>query len=651
MGKQNDGHKKCKFSGGSSPEPDIDSPDLGVFILQDRNNCFDAISRFFKGYRRGILAVLGLYGLGKTKLVKAALERLWPLFRKIPRDEEVPRIVIGVWMDPSRLELSLKNTSSSSIKRTSYLNNTKPWDEEDFLITLIQALLDRLAPHSGFRNKGKGLRTKIGWFWYYFGFPTRVPGWLGRLLKRWCNSQNLNVALLFLCFLVAYLVAWLEICLVSSFLKNQTPFLSNFIPYYESFHSFSWKTWITALFIVIISWSLCRFIDWIPIKLRAKRLKAMTYAFKYQRVHHTNLGLGVNKRTSIPSTSLFSTVFNLWSDERSVYVRDIPNLLHELKIFLFQLHRLGIEPVLIVDELDKLVGTNLFKSNEKAGSKKNTHPMSQLTLRDWYWSSFFKTIEPEDTVLLEEILSVFLRFKEALANDLAIVIIGNLYIQKLMEESKSKFTSLHTLFKETVLLSPVSYNAWHRFLSEYNKKYCSNLPKCLTSNSSDPEKSCDKQGCKIFDQQGCKCISLWSALTWIEGRGRYWEMLESLRKYRVSGWPLQNISSSKKEFVRHVLVVMKESTESDMDESCIPGKPVKDIYHVYVQHAIMDMLKALFDDKRVYIPANIPDQRDTGFVIFQKLADQGLLIKRPVVNIQDPNLVPPETSWFTFERT
>ena len=528
-------------------EPPFEAPGAGFFELKDREKALNAVKRFLSSYRRGLLLMSGLRGVGKTRLVREALEGDKGLKRKMPPSKnELPRKPLGVWVNIMSLDLAsivkIKKPGSADLEN-------EPFDIQAkfLLMVIIQAIVVQLAPHMSFRLKGSGLRTKLGGWKFYFSIPRTYN-------KILASSKWLIFLLLGLIFIGLYSFLYLSFPYIKVYLLF--PYINRLFP--DALKMFEWglenadflklaMSFIGASILFFSSWMLLRWREMALIRRNAQQLYLMTFSNNYKEIWGKSFeSPRKSKRRESFFLKLFSDIFGTFFHKikkLGVIAPDAPNLLYRLEVFLFQLHRIGIEPALIIDELDKLGSSNdLIRSRSGKTGKINS----------WVWGHRIKderwTLNTEMVVFFDTIL----RFKESLGKKLPIILIGDMDISRFIRFSRFHNLAYHTLIKETVFIGQIKVEAWGKMLSEllngkppikdaiYSKE-CPDMHKCFGANK---REACCSENFKIDDEHGtlscggkvCQNFTKWRDYLWLRGMGCYGELLSLARSYRQSGW-------------------------------------------------------------------------------------------------------------------
>jgi len=553
-----------------------------TFENKNRKRYFDAIKRFLEGYRRDFLLVSGPKGTGKTRLVKEAF--LKAEGRVISESkEEMPRKTISVWVDLSTLEIhaplvevvddndndqenkseekeneisseiNIRISEKNNIPEKSTIGNKFKLKRKHFnitdkstLIAIIQATVRRFSPHVFFRYKGAGLRTQLGFRKFYFSLPR--------------SSQKIFISKPYLMGILLFGM-FLTVCYSPLFFLYYTSHVPH-LSFYQAPSIFKWLvqngyfmdlmvSFFSVVSVFFISWFLLRWHEMFLIRRRFNRLYLMSFSDKYEKSWEKSSSL-LNKIENAASLLPRSLPFNLSGKfllEKKIkefgnIYSDVPNLLDQLKIFLFQLHRIGLEPILVIDELDKLgTATKLIRTLDH--DRKN-----------WVWDHQIQQLASnwQENNGLMIFFDILLRFKESLGKHFPIVLIGDINTKRFMEFSKLNNLAYHTLIKETVLIGQIKVEAWGKVLShllgvippetekkETERKSCSDRDKCPMANGGgicccENFELDDEDGTLSCDGKVCQNFTKWRDYLWLQGMGCYGELLSLARTYRQSDW-------------------------------------------------------------------------------------------------------------------
>jgi hypothetical protein len=394
-----------------------------------RGKEIELIRTFLKNpaHNGGVLLVCGERGSGKTHLVDEALcgceednkswfsqtiDRLFgdhPLrhkqrIRRKPRNTE--RHIIPVPVDPFFPHVQTKapppKTDKAEDKKTN-CPEPEPFDPRTALIkNVIFALTSTLDPRISIRRYGRTLRERLGW-WDY---------WFSKTILRGQNISRLGILLL---------------SLFASLISAST-----YIYWGDGQSSFNNFTPLIILTLValgaaifLIGWLFLRWYDWHSLAQHSGRLYDLVHADEAKQSVHADklLSMAYSGNTkSIPGTikaMLLSALASLGLWGASIQPGNTPLLqlpgitpdnphwllvaavaltvaaglasftisrrqdwhrdfgtqnpawrVTLLRRYLFLLHRCGIEPVLVVDELDKL-DKQFFQTGQKLGSEEH----------------------------------------------------------------------------------------------------------------------------------------------------------------------------------------------------------------------------------------------------------------------------------------
>lgn len=483
---------------------------LSHFNLSGRENDIQSIVEFVQSYRRGIFLIEGVRGVGKTRLVKEAFKRA-NYKRHMPKSKkESDRTVLPVWVDMTQLKIttpiieSIGNTAESetgSSASTQLKQEPISISDKEFLISIIQAVIRQLSPHTSLRKEGRGLKSKLGEGHYYFSWPRK--------------SKN-NIMLISVMGMAAGALFAAQDALAHLALLLKLP----------------WGISILGpIIITLLSWRLLRFSEIRHLKNRVKQIYFMTFSNEYSKKYENS---NSNKQELIlpPIRKIGLKIDGALSRSKNAkmiatFSTDIPHLLYQLDILVFQYHRIGIEPIIIIDELDKL---NAGKAFLKKLSGNHVAQNGCFWLWDNEAANFVDWSENFGLIIFFDIL---LRFKESLADKFSIILIGDQSIRHFMAYSRQKGLSYHTIVKEELFIQPIFPRAW----SEYFKI----LQKCkLRSNAFEDT-------CSLYSPDDCPTQSgeesvrsipceKWCYFLWILGKGNYNELLVYYHRYRNIGW-------------------------------------------------------------------------------------------------------------------
>lgn len=509
-----------------------EEPGGTYFNFKGRQAAYDSIVRFLKSYRRGVLMVEGQRGSGKTRLVKEAFE--YPdLKRNLPGNKkESPRKPVPIWVDMAKLKItapimeehprieerpipneekqdSETETHSKLNCKLSTLNLVqKPLEisDKEFLVAIIQALMRRLSPHRSLRAKGRGLRSKIGSFNFFLSWPRNFI-----FDKK--HIVTIFTLLMFFFFLGVYSYY--------------------FLPDFFGFWSDRINTLHILPFIVVLLLFSGFFLRWREIDAIRKQtdhLYFMAFSQSFSKTventiiqsHELSSKLMTNEIGKTLIKKIASYLFskkNMKNEKMlAIFSSDIPNLLHQMDILIFQLHRIGIEPVLVIDEIDKLnAGKELL---ERLHNRE--HSPNNST---WIWhneTDSFNNWRQNNGIII--FFDIILRFKESLGERMPIIIIGDHTVNRFMDFSRTHNLVYHTLIKEELLISPVLPEDWISFINKaLIKKLQFNGGRCTA--------------CELAKFSPCyDACRKWGPFLWVKGKGIYNEMLTSFYQCRHQQW-------------------------------------------------------------------------------------------------------------------
>ena len=717
-------------------EPSIDHPEAGHFIPDDRKFALKALQRFLTSWRNGVFVVAGDRGVGKTRLVDEAINSL--SFRVFnPQKGEFRRKIIAFQVDfstlgvPPSIEIksdafsnqkkSAKGSSAVEIVTLSFLKNaasskknepdpqkftTKSFkfDDKDFLLAIIRALVTKFSPHAQHRSKGEGLRTMFGFFGYYFSFPRVRCKWMIEIMRKrhdkWVKAGEVEEGLKIRDWpgyqrIILFVLLLPTLIAIGFYIRIDPPFaqiledivgfaVPSFLTCQTNFLASCGCMGFFALFSLGLSMFLMRQVELWPMKKQARRLADFAFAHQYQREEIRNANFDFfsakNNATYLDVVSkILPWQFQKKWSEKAVFARDIPNMLHELEIFLFQLNRLGVEPVLVLDEMDKFdSGDSLLELvRKKAGVEAPWNPRQFITPRgSGQWKNNKELIVFFD---------VMLRFKESLGKLMPIIVIGGFDTAQYFQDCAHYGAPPATLAKGMVMLGPVSVNAWQNLVvrlthncppgcerkgdaaeeTDRPRELCQGCSKeffdlCITKLPlKGPEEGLDKRcqddqfECPSDDQFKCPSRQDWAAFTWIDGRGRYAEMLNRFRRYRNQQWkrPYADL-----QWAGQVAKIMSDLRDSDDNPGMVPGAFCAEGREVIVQSMILSMLFELLHNKPAFFPQKSSEkllsQEKSSFVwnVIDRLYRKNLI---SVVFVDKPEDLPflgKTGVWFEINR-
>ena len=611
------------------------------FIIEQRQSGIDSLKYYLQNYRRGIFVVIGHRGSGKTRLVREVFKK--QLFRIVPHREQKIRQVLPVWVDlsslgiPSALTLSCPQEGESAIKK----NNNEPqskeneipspcpapqlevaplkFSDQDFLQAILLALSENLAAHSSFRRKGKGLRTKLKFKNYYFG----VPLFVRELGTRLCTSSEFSSEFV-KSFFSAYQIPltltaiwetirryyFIIICLSMPILIKLLVWVVGL--YFFSFPEAALQTtvtitgkyqaiyhWLTLRYhtlanITIIEWYiyficitplavfLIRRIELWILQRRTMEIRRLGLAREYKLRENEKLEL-----IAKPSGKWFN--FGSWRGNRHeevVYERDVPYLLNRLKEYLFFLHRLGIEPVLVIDEVDKLgierdIQQRFMKIKPGVDNQHLKYP------EDFQGG----TINHELLIFWDRVM----RFKESVFQHLPTILLANSDLAVLLDESRRNNYAYHTFVKETLFVGPVGPDAVAQLIRKlYKPAHRDCIVRKPRPDTQEPSSSpcnygdalCGAEECPkdVEEQTGtspcedcrdctcdcnCNCthINAIAVYCCFQTQGNYSAIMEMLHTFKQHHWKIGSFDSFDQADIRYAVNVNNRINQLTKAES------------------------------------------------------------------------------------
>lgn len=567
----------------------------GHFISHSREQALKTLSRFVHGYRRGILLVIGNRGVGKTQTVREALEKE-DVWRILPHSRQKVRRVIPFWVDlsfmgiPSPLEMRDPDKDNNSSGRSEQLNPTPPlemqdpdknnnegnsrkytceptkmeFSDQDLLIAVMQALATRFAPHADFRRKGKGLRTILGFWEYHLGLKHLFFEMKERLTphgKKTLNYLQSAWAPLFLFLMLPLfyifknIIPWVGTRLSAGAVNTLPPSrfatiltqLASSLSYHHDLPD--WVIFPTYICVFFLSVILLRRLDISLLLRRSEELARLSYADNYSLHEVNKQGRQFKAKNNFKLGNIFfSRSAENKTEEKTLFNnKSTPYLLRCFQEYLFFLHRFGIEPVLIIDEIDKL------------SAEHYTHDsfLTELNKTEVYWPRDFREPLPSNELIM--FCDRMLRFKESIFKHLSTIVIADSNFAMLIDRSSRSKGQYHTLVQEILFLQPIGPNAVKKLiLTIYNKigrNTCTGDSRKQGANASEPhdgEKQASKKNCEplctnhFCQTTACrgadKCFYI-TLLSWycsIMGKGNYAEILTILRSFIQSDWSLND---------------------------------------------------------------------------------------------------------------
>lgn len=657
---------------GEQPRSFLDIKDKNNFVEQDRENASKALRDYLEHHRRGFIVLCGDRGQGKSRLVSRVLgTRTDPVYRWTVHAEERERRIVGVWADLSVLGITpllqekekeappdpgSPGSNAASAPKAAAMGlplrgrlrvESADFDSLSILMALTQALVDHLGPHGNFRRYGKGLRTILAAWAYHAQIPNhRIPkefhrtwNWLQKLGSKPRPSQAVDQSStapaphwLFWLYTALWAAGYPLLGIYGLYLlSSRFPLLPSAyyalleewplaLAWVEVNHDYFWPS---VLGPGVIAWLfyllLVGRLKWHYPKRQEARLRNMAYAAKYKRSENatTSTSVDLDPKQLAGFHWLVARKF-LKRQEEAEYSSDVPNLLHELQIFLFQLHRRGISPVLVIDELDKLGASSRFL-------EAITQPCRCWDFEKWLdlrrsWQG--------NTQLLR-FVDIMVRFKESLGSCLSLILIGDLEMARLLEHSETHDGPYHTLVREKILLGPIGWQSW---MAAFKKGMGSMSPNCaepLQDGQRDGQGKCECSKCSWCHSQlrnrcrsscgsgalsSCCGHRTWSRLIWIEGEGKYARMFSRQRGYALQNWPYGEMEGDLI-WGDHVTDLVEQFKQANGSKYAgwFPGDPCSDTLDVDVQSGLMAILHTLLRRLPVYLPVGsyVPVNRQT----------------------------------------
>jgi len=616
----------------------LDSHGVRNFIEKDRERTLKALEDYFKNYRRGFLIVCGERGHGKTKLVRKALDEEKIIMRDTSAIEERQRRVLGIWSDLSVSSplfitgKSIKNSDSNGGKQN-LLNINSPIPNDDgqqlevqeakficksILISIIQAIVNYLSPHTNYYEHGESLRNKMGTTLYYNISPNRIPRIMAikfyRIRKLLFFLYGWGIDLLIAIMLIILII-------INLFFALKFQILPEYIDFYfsDSFGNLIVVIFV-SIFISVSFYAILHKQKWRYIQKHAKRLRQIAYASNYFRREETQdessttVDTGFIKNIVKPlGTVLKWDKSHKWQ-EMAEFTRDVPNLLKELRTYIFHLNMVGIAPVLVIDGLDN-IGAN-------EGFIRSLHQQENI----WRYDRWLQELEAWKTNHQLIICIDSLCRLKSLGSFLSVILIGDMSMARLLEHSANSNGPYHTLFKEQILLGPVSWRAWDQAIRKFNEncppdcvhdkqknEYCTDMKFCdkgISVICKTKQKRANqeiKAGVCLCVDSDFDCVSFkyWSVLIWIEGKGQWAEMLTRLHSYRQQEWPLSTVLKDMR-WCSKVADLMDQMEKDGKYIGWLPGNVCRNVIDADIQTEVMTVLNALLRGLFVYQPDYLP---------------------------------------------
>lgn len=408
----------------------------------------------------GVAVVVGPRGSGKTRLVDYALNQhddsdvglccgdgrpswRWPL--QVTREpRKLKRYVLKVEVTPPA---SAQDARPSDAKNT-HVDTDRPEDMSAAILDrMVMELTSQVDPRPSTRRHGKTLRARLGWTRYWFSptalvTPTRLP-------------PSVCLAGLALVYVMA------AVCFVS---------YAHYQPW----------AWVTVMLLGPPAWMFLRWRDWQGVIRMTGRLYDLSHAEQVRRVTGDTPGSDAGDRVrnvvaeqmlgllitviggSVTTGGLwFTNKDNQWDvmawlvglgvvlvmfglvsmvrgtmhPQRSEFGGENPAWkITQLRRLLFLLHRCGIEPVLVFDELDKYDSIPSRRSVPEPDPGERYPQLRQFI---------------EGLALLK--LNVGAHF--------LILLIGDIELWNFLDTERGKhpFGPLSTLIREEIVIGPISW--------------------------------------------------------------------------------------------------------------------------------------------------------------------------------------------------
>ncbi len=373
----------------------------------------------------------------------------------------------------------------------------------DFLKSILQAISVQLSTHALFQFKGKGLRTKLGWLEYNFGFrllykQLHIPKGKHRL-PQWIHKLKTGSKIGLIGFTSLFILKAIEL-----FYNDEIHFAwkGSLRDFAIQFRDDAWTTLQAlpenVLFngsvlvgLTLFFYFLQRRARLLVIDRMCSKLSKLSYSENYSMSEESqgNMKFGAQVKNKM------SGIFSLSSlkHEKAVFKPTVPYMLQETHRLLFFFHSLGIEPVIIIDELDKL------------GMHKNLHKLLRAGKR-LCWPDDFEFAPSRDIFI---VLDKIIRLKETLFKRLPTIVVTDRKIYDLLQRSTVFNGPFHTLFQEIIVFSTTKPQAIKELINEF-----------VSNESSEAREQFEN-----FEN-----------FLWIESKGLYSTALKLLRYYRMNGW-------------------------------------------------------------------------------------------------------------------
>lgn len=483
------------------------------FDFVDGDNRKQRIRAFLKRpiHQGGILLVAGLRGMGKTRLVDEALNERRPIFSwfnprswggnshnsrwsELRKPRELRRYIIKVDVDPFFPTKHIIQAAGGNE------NSVIPYDKDELAFQLIRnivfGLTSTIDPRLWTRTQGKNLCCVLG-FWRFWLAPNSL------LLPKSSNPALLALStLLFIGYF--YWFHW--------FYKLHFGYSASvdWVPIFVSY--------VAAL---VLSCGFLRWLDWRAVINKSELLYNLVNAHDTEETNRRES----RRETKIPFKWLLPVIIGLLAAGTAIllfpehihgllskieklgaskkewliatvssggglimawtFVRRHESITHFnnknpvwmitlLRSYLFLLHRCGIEPVLVFDELDKLAVLQQAAKKHKQ-DRLASHVKDLIHLKDELATGLSTTIEPiqalnelgkqgvlqqrHESENLSALINALLRLKHALGTEFLWILVGGADLhEKLRHDrhNRDALGPLATLVQQDIVLGPMS---------------------------------------------------------------------------------------------------------------------------------------------------------------------------------------------------
>ncbi len=466
---------------------------MNPFIEREREEERKRVRSFCasRGADGGILIVCGPRGCGKTRLVGEALseacEQTWwrllfgdshrrrqPCEARPPRD--IPRLLFKVEVDPF---------FPHPCRRKGDKPEPEPMDPNgmafQLLRNLVFALTSLLDPRLSQRRFGRTLRGRLG-FWRYWFSPTGLH-WPFPAHPDSCWKKPLLAVFVLLCMVLALVV------------------LALLSPAWEGAR---WIVFLAPVLITVSAWLFLRWRDWSALARFSSQLYDLVHAQDIDKSEQFSQSAGVqlSQRWNLPAialvllgvvsigvgafswlahggtelkggpgslvTLLLGTGLLVWSRQLGWKESNTARfgqqnpvwMITQLRRYLFLLHRVGIEPVLVFDELDKL-------EDDVFASRRRPSPAQAVAAAD---------ARPAEHTSgqLDSFLDVIQRLRQMLAGDFVTILVGGWDLVRAYEQALdgSFPLPLGSIVQEAIYLGPVSPLTVKEWWDQHPEKHC-----------------------------------------------------------------------------------------------------------------------------------------------------------------------------------